>query len=213
MKLCSISVGKSFCEKYSQKVKQYAPIDIDLIILTDHPEYFDFCETELYTDDMFSYFSKNTFAVELCKKYRTDVFYIDIDSFHIVDTSIYKNKFQTTYFLYDKLWPDYTHSELNSIPSSILDYYGISGNLSIENIHEKLFYIPHSTKIENLYRDLVHIKKLWDTETINSEPKGNAKKYSRYGVGYGEGIPLSLCLMMNGIQTMEYKLTKQKTTI
>ena len=110
MKLCSISVGKSFCEKYSQKVKQHAPTDIDLIILTDHPEYFDFCKTELYTDDTFSYFSKNTFAVELCKKYKTDVFYIDIDSFHIVDTSIYKNKFETTYFLYDKLWPDFTHS-------------------------------------------------------------------------------------------------------
>jgi hypothetical protein len=41
MKLCSLSVGKSFCEKYSQRVKEYAPADIDLIILTDHPEYFD----------------------------------------------------------------------------------------------------------------------------------------------------------------------------
>lgn len=208
MKLCSISVGKSFCEKYSQKVKQYAPTDIDLIILTDHPEYFDFCETELYTDDIFSYFSKNTFAVELCKKYKTDVLYVDIDSFHIVDTSIYKNKFQTTYFLYDKLWPDYTHSELNSLPKELLDYFEINDILKIENIHEKIFYLPYSQKINNLYKDLLVIKQIWDNETQISEPKGNAKKYSKYGIGYGEGIPLSLCLFRNGINTMKYKLTK-----
>ena len=35
----------------------------------------------------------------------------------------YKNKFQTTYFLYDKLWPDFTHSEINSLPKDLLDYY------------------------------------------------------------------------------------------
>ena len=208
MKLCSISVGKSFCEKYSQKVKQHAPTDIDLIILTDHPEYFDFCKTELYTDDAFSYFSKNTFAVELCKKYKTDVFYIDIDSFHIVDTSIYKNKFETTYFLYDKLWPDFTHSEINSLPKDLLDYYELFSNLQIENIHEKLFYIPYSQKINNLYKDLVIIKEIWDKETQTSEPKGNAKKYSKYGIGYGEGIPLSLALLMNGIITKKYQFTK-----
>jgi hypothetical protein len=208
MKICSVSVGKDFCEKYSQKIKNYAPKNIELIVLTDHPEYFNFCKTELYKDKIFSYFSKNTFTSKISKKYKTDVLYIDADSFHIVDESIYRNQFQTTYFLYDKLWPNFTHSEVNSLPKDLLDYYGISGNLKIENIHEKIFYLPYSQKINNLYKDLLVIKEIWDKETQTSEPKGNAKKYSKYGIGYGEGIPFSLSLMMNGIITKKYQFTK-----
>ena len=208
MKICSVSVGKDFCEKYSQKIKKYAPKDIELIVLTDRPEYFKFCKTELYEDKIFSYFSKNTFTSKISKKYKTDVLYIDADSFHIVDESIYKNQFETTYFLYDKLWPNFTHSEVNSLPKDLLDYYGISGNLKIENIHEKIFYLPYSQKINNLYKDLLVIKEIWDKETQTSEPKGNAKKYSKYGIGYGEGIPFSLSLIMNGIITKKYQFTK-----
>ena len=208
MKICSVSVGKDFCEKYSQKIKNYAPKNIELIVLTDRPEYFKFCKTELYKDKIFSYFSKNTFTSKISKKYKTDVLYIDADSFHIVDESIYRNQFQTTYFLYDKLWPNFTHSEVNSLPKDLLDYYGISGNLKIENIHEKIFYLPYSQKINNLYKDLLVIKEIWDKETQTSEPKGNAKKYSKYGIGYGEGIPFSLSLMMNGIITKKYQFTK-----
>jgi len=208
MKICSVSVGKDFCEKYSQKIKKYAPKNIELIVLTDRPEYFKFCKTELYEDKIFSYFSKNTFTSKISKKYKTDVLYIDADSFHIVDESIYRNQFETTYFLYDKLWPNFTHSEVNSLPKDLLDYYGISGNLKIENIHEKIFYLPYSQKINNLYKDLLVIKEIWDKETQTSEPKGNAKKYSKYGIGYGEGIPFSLSLMMNSIITKKYQFTK-----
>jgi hypothetical protein len=208
MKICSVSVGKDFCEKYSQKIKKYAPKNIELIVLTDRPEYFKFCKTELYEDKIFSYFSKNTFTSKISKKYKTDVLYIDADSFHIVDESIYKNQFETTYFLYDKLWPNFTHSEVNSLPKDLLDYYGINGNLKIENIHEKIFYLPYSQKINNLYKDLLVIKEIWDKETQTSEPKGNAKKYSKYGIGYGEGIPFSLSLIMNGIITKKYQFTK-----
>jgi hypothetical protein len=208
MKICSVSVGKDFCEKYSQKIKKYAPKNIELIVLTDRPEYFKFCKTELYEDKIFSYFSKNTFTSKISKKYKTDVLYIDADSFHIVDEFIYKNQFETTYFLYDKLWPNFTHSEVNSLPKDLLDYYGINGNLKIENIHEKIFYLPYSQKINNLYKDLLVIKEIWDKETQTSEPKGNAKKYSKYGIGYGEGIPFSLSLMMNGIITKKYQFTK-----
>jgi len=208
MKICSVSVGKDFCEKYSQKIKKYAPKNIELIVLTDRPEYFKFCKTELYEDKIFSYFSKNTFTSKISKKYKTDVLYIDADSFHIVDEFIYKNQFETTYFLYDKLWPNFTHSEVNSLPKDLLDYYGIGGNLKIENIHEKIFYLPYSQKINNLYKDLLVIKEIWDKETQTSEPKGNAKKYSKYGIGYGEGIPFSLSLIMNGIITKKYQFTK-----
>ena len=208
MKICSVSVGKDFCEKYSQKIKKYAPKNIELIVLTDRPEYFKFCKTELYEDKIFSYFSKNTFTSKISKKYKTDVLYIDADSFHIVDEFIYKNQFETTYFLYDKLWPNFTHSEVNSLPKDLLDYYGIGGNLKIENIHEKIFYLPYSQKINNLYKDLLVIKEIWDKETQTSEPEGNAKKYSKYGIGYGEGIPFSLSLMMNGIITKKYQFTK-----
>jgi hypothetical protein len=213
MKLCSLSVGKSFCEKYSQRVKEYAPADIDLIILTDHPEYFDSFETVPYLEKTFSYFSKNTFVSEMCKNYKSDILYIDIDTFGIVDSSIFKKQFSTTYFLYDRLWEEYPYSEINSLPKDLLDYYGISGNIKIENFHENIFYLPYSNKIEKLHKDLVSVKKIWDSYTISKKPKGNEKKYSKYGVGYGEGIPFSLSLLMNGIQTMKYRLRKQKTTI
>ena len=58
MKICSVSVGRDFCEKYSQRVKQFAPKNIDLIILTDYPEYFDFFNTILYTEDVLVIFQK-----------------------------------------------------------------------------------------------------------------------------------------------------------
>lgn len=211
MKICSVSVGKDFCEKYSQTVKKFAPKNIDLIILTDHPEYFDFCDTELYSEYVFSYFSKNILASKICNQYLENVLYVDIDSFHIVNQELYKNEFNSDYFLYDKLWDDYTHSELNTLPQKLLNYYRIGGNLKIENIHEKIFYLPYSHKVKKLYNDLKNLQRIWDNETKESEPKGNAKKYSKYGIGWGEGIPLSMALLMSGIMTKKYDLVK--TTI
>lgn len=205
MKVCSVSVGRKFCEKYSQRVKENTPKNIDLIILTDYPEYFKFCKTEQYTEDTFSYFSKNTFVSNVAEKYKSNVLYIDIDSFHIVDI---KN-INSDNFLYDKLWVDYPYSKLNELPQTILDFYKIHGNLEIENIHEKVFYLPYSNKIKKLKEDLIEIKKIWDIETQNSESKGNSKKYSKYGIGWGEGIPLSLALLMNGIVTRQYSFLKQ----
>ena len=213
MKLVTLCVGEDFCEKYSQKVKKYAPKNIELIVLTDHPKYFDSFQTQLYSEKQFSYFSKNTFVSEISKKYETDVLYVDVDTFGIINSSMFKNQFSTTYFLYDRLWEKYPYSEINSLPKEILDYYEISGNLRIENFHENIFYLPYSDKIDNLHKDLLHIKEIWDIHTAKTKPKGNAVKYSKYGVGYGESIPFSFCLLMNGIQTMKYQLTKQKTTI
>ena len=206
MKICSVSVGRDFCEKYSQRVKQFAPKNIDLIILTDYPEYFDFCNTILYTEDVFSYFSKNTLISNIAEKYKSDVLYIDIDSFHIVDIK----KINSHNFLYNKLWVDYPYSKLNELPQAILDFYKINGNIEIENMNEYVFYLPYSNKVKKLKQDLIEIKKIWDNETKNSEPKGNAKKYSKFGIGWGEGIPLSLALKMNNIQMQKYSFTKQK---
>jgi len=205
MKICSVSVGRKFCEKYSQRVKKHAPKNIDLIVLTDYPDYFKFCKTEPYTEKKFSYFSKNTFTSQMCEKYKSDILYIDIDSFHIVDIK----EINSSNFLYDKLWKEYPHSRLNELPKSLLDFYKISGDIQIENIHEKVFYLPYSAKIEKLKTDLIDIKKIWDIETELSESNGNAKKYSKYGVGWGEGIPLSLALMMNGIVTKKHTFLNQ----
>jgi len=208
VEIVSICVGETFCKKYSQKVKDTAPKNIDLIILTDFPQYFSFCKTELFSDKVFSYFLKNTFSVKNCKKFKSDILYIDIDSFHLINKSFYDNQNNYNSFLYDKLWPDYPYSEIDSLPSDLIKYYKISGNLKIENIHEKIFYIPYSNKIENLYKDLNVIKEIWDRETKVTKPKGNAKRYSKYGVGYGEGIPLSLALFMNGIITKQFDFKK-----
>lgn len=206
MKICSVSVGRNFCEKYSQKVKQFAPKNIDLVILTDYPEYFDFCNTILYTEDIFSYFSKNTLVSSICEKYKTDVLYIDIDCFHILDINNIKNEC----FLYDRLWEDYQYSNSYDLPKSILNFYKISENFKIENINEFVFYLPYSNKIEKLHKDLVSLKEMWEFETMNSEIKGNAKKYFKLGIGWGEGIPLSLALKMNDIQMQKYPFMKQK---
>lgn len=204
MIICSVCVGEEYSKRYSSIVKKHAPKNHKLIILTDFPQYFDFCQTELYTEDIFSYFIKNIFTSEICEKYKTGILYIDIDSFHIVDIK----KINSSDFLYDKLWNEYPYSKLNELPKPLLEFYKISGNMEIENIHEKVFYLPYSTKIEKLKTDLIGIKEIWDKETQTSDPKGNAKKYSKYGIGYGEGIPFSLALIMNGIITKKYKFTK-----
>lgn len=217
MKICTIGVGKYFCQTYSKKLKEYTDKNknIDLIVLTDYPEYFNFCKTEIYEDDVFSYFSKNTFTAKISKKYKTDVLYVDIDSFHIIDDSLHTKQLNTPYFLYDKLWyGDYghgrflTYTDSKSLSSDLIDYYEITENFKIKNILEKIFYLPYSEKIDNLYKDLVITKEIWDTKTKMNKPIGSEILYSKYGIGYGEGIPLSLSLIMNGIQTMRYQLTK-----
>lgn len=208
MKICSLSVGKDFCEKYSQKVREHAPKNIDLIILTDHPEYFDFCKTELYSEKQFSYFSKNTFSSKICKETKEDVLYVDIDSFHLINEEIYTDNISSKYFLYHKLWKEYSHTKINSLPKELLDYYKTNSKDDIENFNEYLFYLPYSEKIEKLYQDLLKVKVIWDSETSNSTPSGNARKYINYGIGWGESIPFSFCLFMNGIEKKQYDLTK-----
>lgn len=210
MIITSLSVGAKYSKKYSKNLKRFLPTNIKVYILTDFPHLFDFCNPIKYTRDVFSYFEKITFSLKLSMDLKEDVLYTDIDYFHSIDESIFSKKIQTNSFLYEKIWPDYPYSYLETLPPALLDYYKIKEKIKIENIHERIFYIPYSDKIENLYNDLIQIKDIWEMESIEKLKTGKALvKYSKIGIGYGEGIPFSLALEYNNVKKEKYNFTKK----
>lgn len=210
---CSFSIGERFSKKYSSVANSFSETK-ELHVLTDKPKYFENCITYEYTHTPMSYIDKLIFAVSLSVTNRKDVIYYDIDSPIIRDVKIHHIKSDKVLIPWLWLaWPysSYESLELLFVHDWLDNFINDKSNLyPLPNIHEEVLFFPYLlSKSHDLLRDLKKIKPLWEAsvkKTVeDAQKKGKSVvNYNKYGIGFSEGLPLSLCLAKNNIEFEEY---------
>lgn len=171
-------------------------------ILTDQPEKlkgigYDNINLHQYNEKIFSYFNKLIFPIQISKKYKSGVLYIDSSLLFATPKTFIESFKNTDSFLYYKNWPN--GEKLNDYKddiyfSKIIDYF-IAENVEkyedLITILEWIYYIPYyENKVDQLLYDIEKIKPIFEYTSVIFKPHYN-------GIGNAEGLALSYILNKN----------------
>lgn len=165
-----------------------------LHILTDLPDRYE--NSYLYKRDIFSYYEKINHILNLLETYKQRVTYIDVDWLGSYDKSIqYDSSSLYTYWLIDTN-KDPIKSLFSEDRDSLLDIFGTINIKTIPSkyIPEALISFPYidDDTTQKIKSDLLTIQKPLESLYGKLPPRKQLLKWSKNGIGYGEGWALSV---------------------
>ena len=198
--------GEEYRKKYTLQIQNEVK-GKDVHILTDKPELFPECKTELYEKEVFSYYDKLTFLLRTVLKRKERVTFIDCDWFTGLHISL--DIEPDTFYTY-RLYP---FSDFAIMPFSI---HGLNLVKEVTSKHklefkdevyigEAIMSLPYLDCTQDILDDLDYLQKDWEsTFNQNLETKSTKlKRYASYGVGYGEGGALTAILQKYNVTLKE----------
>ena len=197
----TMCVGTEWCTKYAQNINVFAKHN-KVYVLTDNPSYFQNCNYIEYKRDVFSYYEKINLITNLLQTYKERITYVDAD---LLDTRI------NTEFVYDS---DslYTYDVYDSNDGIVTRYFGeyekskiieVFSNINLSNlpnfyIDEKIISLPYLDKLSDITEDINTLQPLLENLFGSVPINENLDRYSKVGIGYGEGWALNaICSKYN----------------
>ena len=205
-------IGSKWATKYRDVVNTFGEKNT-LHILTDEPSTFQKTTTHLYTREVFSYYEKINFILNLSKKLKQQICYIDVDWIESYNTDLNFDDKLYTYHNFDldgvnELTNFFTEKE-TKVRKKILSKIGVNKILN-DYIGEALIVFPYLENIDDIIEDSKILQ-----EYIEKEYNSNSithKRLDRYkdGIGYAEGWGITaLCIKYN-IPIVETNWRKQR---
>ncbi len=198
--------GDEYRKKYTDQVQREVK-NKDVHILTDQPELFPDSKTELYDREIFSYYDKLTFLLRTVLERKERVTFIDCDWFTGLHVGF--NLEPDTFYTY-RLYP---FSDFTIMPFSI---HGLNLVKEVTGKHnfkfndevyigEAIISLPYLSCAQDILDDLIFLQKDWEStfsQKLVTE-SSKLKRYSSYGVGYGEGGALTAILQKYNVTLKE----------
>lgn len=206
-------IGEEWNSKYVNSVNKFCKKN-DLHILTDNNTLFLNGICYPYQRDVFSYYEKINHILNISEKYKERVTYIDSDWLEAYDT---KNKLDD-----DSL---YTYSIFNIFKQPVSNYISVEQHPQIKENFKKInhevledWYIPEAIISFPYREDLSVIKKDFNIlqppheKMFNTKPhRREVTRYSRVGVGYGEGLAITAIASKYKIKVKDYSEFPNRT--
>ena len=206
-------IGEEWNSKYVNSVNKFSKNN-ELHILTDNPSLFDNGICYQYDRDEFSYYEKINHILNLSEKHKQRITYIDSDWLEAYDTN---NKLDD-----DSL---YTYSIFNIFKEPVSNYISTEQHPKIKEQFKKInhevleeWYIPEAIISFPYRNDLSVIKKDFNTlqkpheEMFNIKPhRREVTRYSRVGIGYGEGLVITVIASKYKIKVKDYSEFPNRT--
>lgn len=189
----TMCVGKKWCEAHSHNINMFAKKN-KVHILTDFPHYFENCKVYEYTRDVFSYYEKLNHIINLSELFKTRITYIDADWISFLDTNLeYDISVLYSYDIFklnSELLQNYFSEKNIEDLSKIFSMIGVD-NFGNEYIPEALISFPYVNNIIEIKKDLKILQTPLENMYSYSTEQLRLKRYSKNGVGYGEGWALT----------------------
>jgi hypothetical protein len=206
MLYATVCYGPKFIERYNYEINQVG-LTNTVYVLTDHPESFPNCITRSYEQFMgtesFSYYSKILFLFSLLEELRERVNYVDAD---FLRTSFNKELVVDGSTLFTSIAIPYNRTILGNLDlhrqkyDAWYDYLHKHG-LSTEKenaftyITEAFWSFPYLDNIKQIAcraRELQADMELIFKRDAEHWKKTPLQKYSKAGVGFGEGTAMTI---------------------
>ena len=212
----TMCIGEEWCKKYSDDINKLGSKKTTHV-LTDFPKYFDKCKVKKYNRDIFSYYEKLPFTLNLMIDSKDRVVFVDADFVHsdeikgLVDNrynldkeSVYSiNIYDTKSFPKSFVLSNPSYTELMNI------YDSYNYELFPKYLHERLFSLPYKkNQTEQMLNEIVEMQTIFEERYYKGRvwPDGHQnQRWSDAGCGYAEGGALSIIVHNLNIPTIKLK--------
>lgn len=208
----TMCIGSDWADKYKKSISNFSKKN-KLHILTDNLDIFSESVCYPYNRDVFSYYEKINFILQLSKQYNQRITYLDLDFLDIFDTNYHYDDYTLyTYRLYDlnsenplTLWfgdieRDLQKNLLSNIScSETINYY----------IPEALISLPPLYNIDNIISDSKIIQNIIENiYNKNTISKFNRLEKYKNGIGFVEGWGITALSVKYKIPVCDYEWRK-----
>lgn len=190
----TMCIGKEWCFEWKDEINEFSN-NHTLHLLTDCENWFDF---ETYKHDKeFSYYDKLIFLLDIMSLKKKRITYLDVDKLHYYgnidydDLSCYTYNITTT--------PIHLSNVFQTTRTQIHKYLKLK-NTSEIYVQEGLISLPYTSQFKNIKKDILELQSI--VENNFGKRKWNNSKLNRYsknGIGYGEGSALTAVLLKYNI--------------
>jgi len=181
-----------------------------LYLLTDCEDVFDF-KSHKYNKE-FSYYDKLIFLLDIMTLKKKRITYLDVDKLEQYNSIDYDEK--SCYVYNTTTTPIQLSNEFASTREEIHKHLNIK-NTSEIYVQEALISLPYTHDFENIKKDIIELKSIVESNFGNR--KWNNQKlnrYSKHGIGYGEGSALTAVLLKYNINVVNvYSSFRRETLI
>jgi hypothetical protein len=195
--------GEEYGPRYAQQVIREVK-GKDVHILTDKPELFPECKTELYDKEVFSYYDKLTFLVRKVLERKQRVTFIDCDWFSGLHEGF--DMEPDTFYTYALFkFKDFEKKPFAMEGINMVIDVLEKNNFNLKRdvyIGEAIMSLPYLDCAQNILDDLYTLQVDWEAKFNQNVKTDNQSisRYARYGVGYGEGGALTAILQKYNVK-------------
>ena len=210
IEFATMCVGKDWIFDWKDDISNFYKLH-KLHLLTDNKDWFDF-ETYNYKNKQFSYYDKLIFLLDVMSLNKKRITYLDVDKLHLYNNIDYDNS--SCYVYNITKWPESLSATFKTVKSEIHDYLNTKDNSDIY-AQEALISLPYSADFENIKKDIMGLQSIiettfhdrggWETRKLN--------RYSKHGVGFGEGSALTAVLLKYNINIVNVYGSFRKETL
>jgi len=181
-----------------------------LHLLTDCGDSFDFKSYK--HDKEFSYYDKLIFLLDIMTLKKKRITYLDVDKLRHYDFKI--NFDDSSCYTYNIVPTPKLSNVFEKTRQQIHTHLKIK-NTSEIYVQEGLISLPYTSDFKNIKKDIIELKSIVESNFGNR--KWNNQKlnrYSKHGIGYGEGSALTAVLLKYNINVVNvYSSFRRETLI
>lgn len=194
IEFATLCVGKEWCYEWKDDINNFSKSH-KLHLLTDCRSWFDF-QTYNYNSKQFSYYDKLIFLLDLMQLKKQRITYLDVDKLQLYNNIDYDNK---SCYVYNTIKTPILSEVFESTRKEIHDYLDIENESDVYT-QEALISLPYTSEFKNIKKDILELRGIVERNFGNRKwdnPKLN--RYSKHGIGYGEGSALTAVLLKYNI--------------
>jgi|TARA_R110000796_G_scaffold1667_6_gene6783 hypothetical protein len=200
MILATTAINKPYTESAEKLLKVLDRKIYDIRVLTDDPERFKEYGTTTYSNIIFSYYDKLTYAFQLALKEKQGVLFVDANKIHAMTPDFHQHFKGSDDYCFVGYW-DYGNSiwkdtDINgSYWDKLTDYLKLADfpiNL-LRPLLETVFYIPYDNRLRNVTKYIEVLKPIIEYNSMFEKSIYNHR-------GNGEGMGIAFSLLLNNIK-------------
>lgn len=204
--ICLVSVGEEYHKYLIEKIDFLIKSGFYIHLLTDNTNKFEnykkYISIYQYENEIFNYFDKILFFLRVSKKYKTNVFYIDVNKISENIEDIYSKFVDDTLVVFRNMWPQKININSDSLIffKTYLTKNTISYDSDIIAFQESHIYFPYFKKINDIIKEFEKMKIVFGYQTLLNNKQYYKPNFNKFNIGYGEGIAIYFVLKKFNIQ-------------
>lgn len=189
IEFATMCIGKDWCYDWKDDIREFHSKH-KLHLLTDCGEWFNF---ESYKHNKeFSYYDKLIFLLDIMTLTKKRITYLDVDKLQYYGNIDYDD---SSCYTYNTITTPNLSNVFEKTRQQIHNHLKIKDTSEIY-AQEGLISLPYTSDFKNIKKDIIELRSIVECNFGNRKwNNSKLNRYSKHGIGYGEGSALTAVLL------------------